>query len=198
MAGKAGLTLRKILETIERQMGSPITETVVLQRDASGKFSVKSGTYGADGSYHGETGSLPHPQQEMLEAILNGTDKKHPQLVAEVKAMLGEVDALYEESIGYEKELAALQGKDPPPYDTALDKWLAMGDCHMCIPMKTAQAGRDLAKSHQAEFARFRNDVSGAGLTEDQVYSRFFAQYATHVQLMAAVERAQAEQDALV
>lgn len=185
-----GDILRSVFKLIEEATGQPITESVGFRRSGD-HFQVYSVRQRSDGAEDGP--AFGHPQGELLESVLNGTDPELAELTKKVKALLEKADSLLPAMNDARRDFALAWGQEPP-------EPLAAGDEVWCIslPIRFAESGRRMAEGAPTDFANFRATLTPddlGRLSEEQIYSRYFVSRANKEQIAAAIkdeERAKA------
>lgn len=182
--------LRSVFKLIEKTTGQPISESVGVRRNGD-HFQVYSVRQRKDGAADGP--AFAHPQGDLLESVLNGSDPELADLTKQVKALLEKADALLPGLNDANNALALASGQEPEEPLTADDEsW------NITLPTRFADAGRRMAEGESTDFTNFRaaltpDDVGR--LSEAQIYSRYFLSRASQEQITAALkdeERAKA------
>lgn len=182
--------LRSVFKLIEKTTGQPISESVGVRRNGD-HFQVYSVRQRQDGAQDGP--AFAHPQGDLLESVLNGSDPDLAELTKQVKALLEKADALLPGLNAAAADFALASGHEPEEPLTADDEsW------NITLPTRFADAGRRMAEGESTDFTNFRAALTPddlGRLSEAQIYSRYFLSRASTEQITAALkdeERAKA------
>lgn len=178
-----GDIMRSIFKLIEETTGQSLSESVGLHRKGD-HFRVYSVRQLPDGAEDGP--AFPHPQGDLLESVLNGTNPELAELSKEVKALLEKADALLPSLNAARDALAVACGQEPEEPLTADDEKFVIG-----LPTRFADAGRRMAEGASGDFKNFRSNLTPddlGRLSENQIYSRYFVSRASKEQIAAALD----------
>lgn len=173
--------IRSIFTLVEDSTGIPISESVAFRRSGD-HFRVFSTRQRADGAEDSPT--FRHPQGDLLEAVLNGSDPELAELSKKVKALLEQADAMLPKLNEALDDLNLAYGMEPGA------PLIADGDFVFAMPTRFVAAGRRMAEGAPKDFENFRASLTPDDLgrmSENQIYSRYFVSRASKEQMMAAL-----------